>query len=576
MASPAAVPAMNAADLTGRRLGRYEVLCMLASGGMATVYVARAQGVAGFERLVAVKVLHPHLAHDEDFISMFLDEARLAARIRHPNAVGTLDISDTQGDGYFLVMEYVEGDHFGALLRNAAKGGERLPVNVVARVVMDALAGLYAAHHLTDSTGQPLDLVHRDVSPHNVLIGGDGVARITDFGVAKAQVRLSSTRDGQFKGKLSYMAPEQAASGEADQRSDLFSMGIVLWEALTGRRLFRGENNADVLNKILNPMVPPPSTFDPSLEPFDAVTAKALAKEPDDRFQDAEDFLEAIEEAAAQIGGVATPRAVGKEVKRWLGDKIARERQQIRDAIDALGRSELTPGVLPRPMEGGSQPSQPGAASLVRPIGEGDDHTVGAKPSTLAGQPVEPSGGGRGVWMAVAGVLALCLVGGGAAAWVLLGDETAPAVQAPAPGTPTRPDPSTGAAAPAADPTEEAGEPAQAHAPTGSTEATAGSTDEATDGDPASEDGDATGDEGLDRAARLRARRRLEARRRARQEAQRGSGSEDDQGSTTSGSTTSGATQTGGGSPESAGQRGGSGSASGSDDDELILNPYRR
>src|SRR5690606_28547363 len=151
------------------------------------------------------------------------------------------------------------------------------------------------------------------ISPHNILVGNDGAARITDFGVAKAQVRLSSTRDGQFKGKLSYMAPEQAASGQADQRSDLFSMGIVLWEALTGRRLFRGENNADVLNKILNPEVPPPSIFDEALAPFDAVALRALAREPDDRFQSAEEFLEAVEEAAASAGGVATPRGVARE-----------------------------------------------------------------------------------------------------------------------------------------------------------------------------------------------------------------------------------------------------------------------
>ncbi len=445
MASPATAQTL-ARDLTGRRLGRYEVLTMLASGGMATVYVARAQGVAGFERLVAVKVLHPHLAHDEEFISMFLDEARLAARIRHPNAVGTLDISDTQGDGYFLVMEYVEGDHFGSLMRSAAKGGERLPVAVVTRIVMDALAGLNAAHRLTGANGEPLDLVHRDVSPHNILVGNDGVARITDFGVAKAQVRLSSTRDGQFKGKLSYMAPEQAAAGTADQRSDLFSMGIVLWEALTGRRLFRGENNADVLNKILNPEVPPPSTFDPALAPFDALAARALAREPDERFQTAEDFLEAIEDAAAPLGGAATPRAVAREVKRWLGDKITQEHAAIRDAMDALGRSELTPGVLPRPMEGGSQPSHP-QQSLVRPVGA-DDATLGAKPSTVMQLP-EPRRSNVGVMIAAA-VVAVFLLAGGIAAFVIVGGEPEPT---PATAEPTPPPPAPEPAAPAvADP----------------------------------------------------------------------------------------------------------------------------
>ncbi len=452
MTAAAAKPASPAGDLTGRRLGRYEVLCMLASGGMATVYVARAQGVAGFERLVAVKVLHPHLAHDEDFISMFLDEARLAARIRHPNAVGTLDISDTQGDGYFLVMEYVEGDHFGALLRNAAKGRERLPVAVVARIVMDALAGLNAAHRLTDSSGTPLDLVHRDVSPHNILVGNDGVARITDFGVAKAQVRLSSTRDGQFKGKLSYMAPEQAASGQADQRSDLFSMGIVLWEGLTGRRLFRGENNADVLNKILNPQVPPPSTFDASLAPFDAVAAKALARDPGERFQNAEEFLEAVEEAALHIGGVATPRAVAREVKRWLGDKVEHERATIQNATEALGRSELTAGVLPRPMESDShsQPSMPGGQSLVRSIAS-EDATVGARPSRMA----DEEGGSKRTVIIVAAVVALFLVAGVGLAFVFLGGEgTTPEAAAP----PAADEPS--AAPPADDTTAAAVQPA--------------------------------------------------------------------------------------------------------------------
>src|SRR5699024_3393529 len=145
-------------------------------GGMAAVYIARAQGVAGFERLVAIKVLHPHLAYEEEFISMFLDEARLAARIRHPNVVATLDISDTEGDGYFLVMDYIEGDHLGALLGRSAKRGQRLPSGVVLRVVIDALSGLGAAHRLLDENGDSLNLVHRDVSPHNVMVGNDGIA----------------------------------------------------------------------------------------------------------------------------------------------------------------------------------------------------------------------------------------------------------------------------------------------------------------------------------------------------------------------------------------------------------------
>ncbi|HHH27125.1 MAG TPA: serine/threonine protein kinase [Polyangiaceae bacterium] len=419
MAAALSSSPLPSTDLTGRQLGRYEVLCQLASGGMATVYVARRGGVAGFERLVAIKVLHPHLAHDEEFISMFLDEARLAARIRNPNVVATLDISDTEGDGYFLVMDYVEGDHLGHLLRGAARGGERLPTAVTARILMDALAGLQAAHELTSGTGEPLRLVHRDLSPHNILVGDDGVARITDFGVAKAQVRLSSTRDGQFKGKLSYMAPEQAASGQADQRSDLFSMGIVLWESLTGRRLFRGENNADVLNKVLNPQVPNPSQLDPALAPFDEVTQRALAVNPDDRYQTAELFLEAVETAALAVDGIGTPRSVGKEVKRWLGQKMSDEKDTIRAAIEALGRNELVPGVLPRPMDSGSQSiSRTGPAT-------GQDATLGARPSTLAREveATEPRRDRR-LLLPLVGIFLLFLSGGvGAAIWLFAGAE---------------------------------------------------------------------------------------------------------------------------------------------------------
>ncbi|MBX3274446.1 MAG: serine/threonine protein kinase [Sandaracinaceae bacterium] len=438
--------APRTADLTGRTLGRYEVLCQLASGGMATVYVARRGGVAGFERLVAIKVLHPHLAHDEDFISMFLDEARLAARIRHPNVVATLDISDTEGDGFFLVMDYVEGDHLGHLLRGAALGGERLPAPVTARIVMDALAGLSAAHSLTSPDGELLQLVHRDVSPHNILVGADGIARITDFGVAKAQVRLSSTRDGQFKGKLSYMAPEQAASGQADQRSDLFSMGIVLWEALTGRRLFRGENNADVLNKILNPEVPSPSQLDAVLAPFDAVVHKALAREPDDRFQSAEEFLEAVEEAARTCGGVGTPRSVGREVTRWLADKMATEKQTIQTSIDALGRNELKPGVLPRPIESGSHPT--GASPVPVRV---DEVTAGARPSTMPHRQPEPSR--RGLVLAGLALLVLFVLGSATAAFVMWprGDAAAVAPPASAPSSAAAPAPRGVAEEPADD-----------------------------------------------------------------------------------------------------------------------------
>jgi serine/threonine-protein kinase len=337
--------------MAGRQLGRYEILTQLASGGMASVYIARAQGVAGFERLVAIKVLHPHLAYEQEFISMFLDEARLAARIRHMNVVPTLDISDSPGDGYFLVMEYIEGNHLGALLGEAAKKGERLPRPFVFRVLIDTLQGLGAAHRLTDENGRPLKLVHRDVSPHNILVGTDGIARLTDFGVAKADVRMASTRAGQFKGKLSYMAPEQASTNETDQRSDLFSVGIILWESLTGRRLFKGDSNAATLNKLLNDTVVKPSSLWPELEAYDDVVMKALSRNPGDRFQSGDEFAEALDQAAGR-GGVAKTRDVAEVVRALDAEKLRDERHRVRDAIELLGRAEFAESKVPMPREG--------------------------------------------------------------------------------------------------------------------------------------------------------------------------------------------------------------------------------
>jgi serine/threonine protein kinase len=334
---------MHAGPLaTGRRIGRYEVLCQLASGGMATVYAARVQGVAGFERLVAIKALHPHLANEEEFISMFLDEARLAARIRHPNVVATHDIVDDEGEGHILVMDYIEGNNLGSLLQTAARTDSRIPTSVSMRTVIDALHGLAAAHALRDDRGVPLHLVHRDVSPQNIMVGVDGIGRLTDFGVAKAEVRLSITRDGQFKGKVAYMAPEQATNGEADQRSDLFAMGVILWEALTGRRLFRADNNAATIHRILEEPIPSPSSVFEELQPFDALLERALARNPAERFQTAEEFAEALEALAPAVGGIGTARAVGDVVRRLSAPRLAKEKGRIEQALMVLGRTELS------------------------------------------------------------------------------------------------------------------------------------------------------------------------------------------------------------------------------------------
>lgn len=414
-----ASPDPFAASLAGRKLGRYEVLARLASGGMAGVYVARAIGVAGFERLFAIKVLHPHLAHEEEFISMFLDEARLAARIRHPNVVPTLDISDTPDAGFYLVMEYIEGDHLGALLQKAWKLGKRLPFPVTLRIVVDALEGLAAAHNLTDESGRNLHLVHRDISPHNVMVSSDGVARITDFGVAKAEVRLSTTREGQFKGKLAYMAPEHASNGDADQRSDLFSMAIILWESLAGRRLFRAENHAATLNKICLEPIPLLSSVDGGLAPFDALLAKALARDPNDRFQSAEEFAEAIEEAAPTLGGIAKAREVAQLVREYAAEKLARDTELIRSAIAQLtasgGASEPPPAMdrAPQVVEVPLQDS-PLMAATAHNTKAGADHNYNYAELDLSD--LEQPKSRRLLW--ITGVVLLAAAAGaGAALW---------------------------------------------------------------------------------------------------------------------------------------------------------------
>ena len=412
-------------NMAGRLLGRYQVLTQLASGGMASVYIARATGVAGFERLVAIKVLHPHLAYEEEFISMFLDEARLAARIRHPNVVPTLDINDSGGDGYYLVMEYIEGDHLGALLGRSAKQGKRLPTDVVLKVVVDALGGLGAAHSLAGDDGAPLNIVHRDVSPHNIMVGTDGISRLTDFGVAKAEVRMASTRAGQFKGKLSYMAPEQASTGEADQRSDLFSMGIILWESLTGRRLFRGENNAATLAKILNDPIPLPSSLWPDLEPFDALLAKALDRDPNARFQSADDFIEAIEETARTTCGLSGTRAIGQLTGELTADKLAEQKSRVAEAIASLGSTEIGETSMPIPRDGSGSLSIP-SVSGQRAIGSSvpivmdssaSSHAVGAN-----------AGAGRGIKALVGALLLIALLGGALLAWQVV-NRPAPTAQ---------------------------------------------------------------------------------------------------------------------------------------------------
>lgn len=323
------------------RIGRYDLVAELASGGMATVYLARLSGVGGFQRNVAIKVLHPHLAYDGEFVEMFLDEARLAAMIHHPNVVPIQEVGE--GDhGYYLVMDYIEGDTFAALLSRAAAMGQPVPREVVLRIGLEMLAGLHAAHELHDERGNLIGVVHRDVSPQNVLVGTDGVTRLTDFGVARAASRLSATRAGQLKGKLAYMAPEQASGDESlDRRADVFSAGVVLWEALALRRLFKASNEAATLSRVMSEPIRSPADFNPSVPAAVAqVCLYALSRDVRSRYATAAQFAEALEEAAQHTGAIASPREVASYVAQMVGQDVEAHRAAIRqwlDKRDALG-----------------------------------------------------------------------------------------------------------------------------------------------------------------------------------------------------------------------------------------------
>lgn len=325
-----------------RVVGRYALFDEIAAGGMATVHLGRLVGQVGFSRTVAVKRLHPQYAKDADFVSMFVDEAKLASRIQHPNVVSTLDVVKTD-DELFLVMEYVQGEALSRLVRQTARRGERIPVNVVLSVMSGMLHGLHAAHEAKSENREPLNLVHRDISPQNVLVGVDGVARVLDFGVAKAQVRSGATKDGQMKGKLSYMSPEQLNGHEVDRRSDVFAAGIVLWEALAGKRLFAGSDTGEILGKVLNSEIPHPKSLVPELpDAVNDAVMKALKRDPAERYQTARDFAVALEHAMPG----ATAHTVGEWVRANGGEELAHRANLVADIesqpMDDLGGSDST------------------------------------------------------------------------------------------------------------------------------------------------------------------------------------------------------------------------------------------
>ncbi|HVK70214.1 MAG TPA: serine/threonine-protein kinase [Polyangium sp.] len=335
-------------------LGRYRVHDEIAAGGMATVHLGRLVGDEGFLRTVAIKRLHPWHARIAEVVVMFTDEARIAARIRHPNVVGTLDVVSQEGE-VFLVMEYVHGEPLSRLISAASKRKQKIPPPIVAAVLANALRGLHAAHEARDARGEPLGVVHRDVSPQNVLVGADGVARVLDFGIARAAGRAHVTSDHTIKGKLAYMSPEQLRGEVLDRRADVYAAGVVLWETLTCRRLYAGASEDLALVRLLEAEVDPPSQRVAALPAcFDEVTLRALRRDADARFPTALEMAMALE----ACGPLATPSEIAAWVEEMAGDTLA-ERAQVILAIESEERRSL------RPMASSTSAPSPEEATLL-------------------------------------------------------------------------------------------------------------------------------------------------------------------------------------------------------------------
>lgn len=311
------------------RVGKYELLLPLGTGGTATVYLARSRGVAGFEREVALKLVHAHLRSDEESRLHLLEEARLAARIRHPNVVPVTEV-DSDSCGVFLVMDYVEGESLSGLVRLLRDQDKRMPPRLTARIINDALAGLHAAHELTSTSGEPLELVHRDFSPQNILVGVEGVARLADFGVAKAASRTVRTKTGLVKGKIAYMSPEQARGYPVDRRCDVWAAGVVIWELVTGRKLYDHDDDVATLLSVVTEIPPRLSDVMAGIPTtLDDAVASALECKVDERCPSAEALRRALETAWESAGGMATPSELGEFVKETVAEKLAERRAKV-------------------------------------------------------------------------------------------------------------------------------------------------------------------------------------------------------------------------------------------------------
>jgi serine/threonine-protein kinase len=322
-------------------LGRYRVVEEIGMGGMASVHLARMDGPGGFQKWVAIKRIHPHLVEDQTFVNMFVDEARVVARISHPNVATVFELGKHE-DTYWIAMEYLHGEPLREVMRRTEELGRPTPPEIACRVIADAAEGLHAAHELRGDNGEKLGLVHRDVTPHNLFVNYDGSTKVVDFGIAKFHSRIAKTRAGMLKGKLAYMSPEQVAGAAVDRRSDVFALGVVLWELTTGQRLFRMESDIDTLAKVQDCVVPHPSGvmrgYPGDLE---AIVMKALARSSRGRYGTAREFSRALQSLLMRRGLFVGADEVSAYMNSIFGDRVRKREAHLRLAAEAAHSLEL-------------------------------------------------------------------------------------------------------------------------------------------------------------------------------------------------------------------------------------------
>jgi predicted Ser/Thr protein kinase len=373
-------------------IGKYKLVRLIASGGMAEVYLARQAGAAGFEKLVCLKRILPHLARDKQFVEMFLNEARLAARLDHPNIVSIFDLGEANGN-YFIAMEFIDGPSLRAAAKRALERGERLPIAEIVKIVSMAAAGLHYAHELTDAGGKPLGLVHRDISPDNVLVHRNGAAKVVDFGIAKAANSSSSTRTGTLKGKVAYMPPEQLRGDPLDRRTDVFALGVVLYELLAGQRPWAGDSEVSLIGRIMTEVPPPLSTLRPEAPAgLVAVLDRALAKDREARYASCHDLQVDLEALLVSLGQTITQARISDFAKAYA-DPIAAPDETTGAAMQAL-EAEMNGTGAVRPVPARRAPGQP------------------REPRTVVLPPPPGRGGRRGVAYGVVAFLSVAAVGG--------------------------------------------------------------------------------------------------------------------------------------------------------------------